>query len=215
MSHWQSPADEGNTKDQQQDYREHEQCDLHDDVDGTRRRDADKWYFIESSVASAPIHHAPAGDDTAVTKPLPRTVFLILCAMVSAATLSAQRPRSFSLKSPDTAATLMVEVGEPVTYGVSHRGKALLSDSPISLSLGSRILGKGSRVRETSQRQAGGTPLGSALNSGRTRRHSSAELHQAICQQIFCPCQRRSRTDADRTGSFTESWTAHSAAAAR
>ena len=73
--------------------------------------------------------------------------------MISAGAVEAQRPSHFSLKSPDTVTTLTLDVGERVTYAVSHRGRLLLSDSPISLSLGNRILGRSSRVRETNQRQ--------------------------------------------------------------
>ncbi len=102
---------------------------------------------------AVPVHHVPVGAETTVISALRRTSVLAFCTTISAGALEAQRPSSFSLKSPDTATTLTVGVGERVTYAVSHRGRPLLSDSPISLSLGNRILGRGARVRETSQRQ--------------------------------------------------------------
>ena len=76
-----------------------------------------------------------------------------LCAMACTSVLTAQRPGGFSLKSPDGATTMTVDAGARVTYSVSHRDKPLLSDSPISLTLGMHVLGVGSNVRESSQRQ--------------------------------------------------------------
>ena len=82
-----------------------------------------------------------------------KTVMLMLGATVCASASGAQRPRSLSLTSPDGATTLTVDIGAHVTYAVSHRDKPLLSHSPISLTLGMHVLGVGSNVRETSQRQ--------------------------------------------------------------
>ena len=76
-----------------------------------------------------------------------------LCALVCTSALAAQRPRDFSLKSPDGATTMTVDAGARVTYAVSHRGTPLLNDSPISLTLGRHVLGAGSNVLESSQRQ--------------------------------------------------------------
>ena len=78
---------------------------------------------------------------------------LILCALACAVPLGAQRPRSFSLKSPDGATTLTLDAGTRVTYAVVHNGRTLLTNSPISLSLGGKVLGRGSSVRESAQRQ--------------------------------------------------------------
>ena len=86
-----------------------------------------------------------------------KTILLILCGMGCAGALGAQRVRSFSLKSPDAATVLTLDIGERVTYAVAHRGKSLLTASPISLTLPTRILGRGSRVATSSERQVRGS----------------------------------------------------------
>jgi len=77
---------------------------------------------------------------------------LALCALSIAAPLRAQRSRNFTVTSPDGATTLTLDAGARVTYAVTHNGRSLLTNSPISLSLGSTVLGRGSTVRESSQR---------------------------------------------------------------
>jgi alpha-glucosidase len=62
--------------------------------------------------------------------------------------------RSYELLSPDAATRVTVEVGDRITYAVSHRGRPLLDASPISLTLeGGRTLGTGERVRSEARRQ--------------------------------------------------------------
>lgn len=82
-----------------------------------------------------------------------RAGMFVLCVFAFGIPLRAQRPRSFSLRSPDGATTISVDAGTRVTYNVVHNGKSLLANSPISLSLSSRVLGRGSGVRESSQRE--------------------------------------------------------------
>lgn len=65
----------------------------------------------------------------------------------------AQRPQHYLVQSPDGATTLAVDVDGRVTYSVTHRGRALLDASPISLSLGGgRVLGRGETVRTNTSR---------------------------------------------------------------
>ncbi|MEO6528275.1 MAG: glycoside hydrolase family 97 protein [Gemmatimonadaceae bacterium] len=81
------------------------------------------------------------------------SAFLVLstCISVSAA---AQRAPHYSAQSPDGRTQLNVDVGERVSYSVMHGGKALLSTSPISVTLASgRVLGRGDRVRSETSRQ--------------------------------------------------------------
>jgi alpha-glucosidase len=67
---------------------------------------------------------------------------------------SGQRARQYQVQSPDGATQLTVDVGPQVAYSVTHRGKTLLSASPISLTLqGGRVLGAGDRVRSEARRQ--------------------------------------------------------------
>ena len=48
---------------------------------------------------------------------------------------------------------MTIDVGARLTYAVTHNGRPLLTESPISLSLGNTVLGRGSSVRESTQRQ--------------------------------------------------------------
>jgi alpha-glucosidase len=67
---------------------------------------------------------------------------------------SAQAARQYQVQSPDGATQLTVEVGARVAYSVTHRGRTLLSASPISLTLqGGRVLGAADRVRSEARRQ--------------------------------------------------------------
>jgi alpha-glucosidase len=63
----------------------------------------------------------------------PRAVLLLLSLAVGQA--GAQQSRSYELLSPDAATRLTVEVGARITYAVTHRGRAVLDPSPISLTL--------------------------------------------------------------------------------
>ena len=78
---------------------------------------------------------------------------LVAYAVASANAQSVERSRSLSVMSPDAATSLTVTVGERLTYAVSHRGRPVLSDSPIALTLDRRVLGRDARIRATSQRQ--------------------------------------------------------------
>ena len=76
---------------------------------------------------------------------------LILAASSAA---SGQQGRQYQVQSPDGATQLTVEVGPQLSYSVTHRGRPLLSSSPISLTLqGGRVLGAGDRVRSEARRQ--------------------------------------------------------------
>src|SRR5690348_10243852 len=67
---------------------------------------------------------------------------------------SGQGARQYQVQSPDGATQLTVEVGPQVAYSVTHRGRSLLSASPISLALqGGRVLGAGDPVRSDTRRQ--------------------------------------------------------------
>jgi alpha-glucosidase len=88
-----------------------------------------------------------------VTPGIQRAGIIILCALIPVISIGAQRPRSFSLRSPDGATTISIDAGARVTYRVVHNGRPLLTDSPISISIGSRVLGRGSSVRESGQRE--------------------------------------------------------------
>ena len=79
---------------------------------------------------------------------------LALCGLGLAHQAGAQRSRSYTLRSPDTATSVRVEVGDRVTYAIAHRGKDIVSPSPISLTVaGGRVLGRAASVRSTSERQ--------------------------------------------------------------
>ena len=84
---------------------------------------------------------------------LQRTCVMMLGALTFANGLYAQPSRRLSVASPDGATTIRLDAGSRLTYAVAHNGKPLLTDSPISLSLGGSVLGHGSTVRESSQRQ--------------------------------------------------------------
>ena len=75
-------------------------------------------------------------------------------AMVLAASASAAAPKEFELSSPDGKLNVSVEVGETVTYSLSHDGTVLLDPSQVSMTLAdgtvygvdSRFLGKKTRA---------------------------------------------------------------------
>ena len=79
-------------------------------------------------------------------------VALLLIAPPTAA--SGQTGRDLSVTSPDGDLTLSVSVGEALTYRVEWRGQALVTASPISLTLqGGRVLGPAARVTGTHPRE--------------------------------------------------------------
>src|SRR3954470_20342882 len=94
-----------------------------------------------------------AGFEAHVTAGIRGAGVFIFLASLTAIQLEAQRPQNFSLRSPDGATTITVESGARVTYAVTHNGKPLLTNSPISLTLASTVTGKALSVRESSQRQ--------------------------------------------------------------
>ena len=82
---------------------------------------------------------------------LPGLLLALLAASVPA---GAQRARSYTVRSPDGATELTVEVGDRVTYAVSRKGATVLGASPISLTLADgRTIGVQARVRSESRRQ--------------------------------------------------------------
>jgi alpha-glucosidase len=82
------------------------------------------------------------------------TVALATLTLAASSAASGQQARQYQVQSPDGATQLTVEVGPQVAYSVTHRGKTLLSASPISLTLqGGRVLGAGDHVRSEARRQ--------------------------------------------------------------
>jgi alpha-glucosidase len=82
------------------------------------------------------------------------TVALVFLSALLGTSASAQRARQYQTLSPDGATQLTVDVGDRITYSVTHRGRALLAASPISITLrGGRTLGVGDRVRSDVRRQ--------------------------------------------------------------
>jgi len=76
----------------------------------------------------------------------------LLLALISCA--AASQPRQYQLQSPDGATQITVAVGTQVTYSVTHRGRPVLSPSPISLRVRERReLGAGDPVVSVSRRQ--------------------------------------------------------------
>jgi len=85
---------------------------------------------------------------------MPRSVFVVLLTLILAAPVAAQRARQYQIRSPDGATQISVDVGERVAYSVSHGGRPLLADSPISLTLdGGRTLGVRRQVRSEARRE--------------------------------------------------------------
>ena len=85
-----------------------------------------------------------------------RSAFLLalLALSLAGSTAAAQRSRQYQLQSPDGTNQITVEVGDRVTYAVTHRGRPVLDASPISLTLeGGRALGTAERVRSEARRQ--------------------------------------------------------------
>ena len=79
---------------------------------------------------------------------------LALVLILTASPAAAQRPRQYQLRSPDNATQINVDVGDRISYSVSHGGRPLLTASPISLTLGDgRTLGVGTSVRSESRRE--------------------------------------------------------------
>jgi alpha-glucosidase len=82
-----------------------------------------------------------------------RLALLFLLSAVLAVPAAAQGAQHYAVRSPDSATTLSVDVGNGVTYSVAHRGRAVLDASPISLTLtGGRVLGRGDQVRSNTTR---------------------------------------------------------------
>jgi alpha-glucosidase len=82
------------------------------------------------------------------------TVALVFAALLVSTPAAAQRGRQYQTQSPDGFTQLTVDVGDRVTYSVTHRGRPVLAASPISLTLQSgRVLGVGDRVRSEARRQ--------------------------------------------------------------
>ena len=77
-----------------------------------------------------------------------------LAAAIFLTALPASAQRAYDVRSPDGATRLAVEVGEHVSYSVTHRDKPVLAASPISLTLeGGRVLGARERVRGVDRRE--------------------------------------------------------------
>jgi alpha-glucosidase len=83
-----------------------------------------------------------------------RLASLLALSTCISATATAQRAQHYIAQSPDGATQLVVDVGDRVSYSVTHNGRTLLNASPISLTLASgRVLGRGDRVRSEASRQ--------------------------------------------------------------
>jgi alpha-glucosidase len=76
-----------------------------------------------------------------------------LVSLVHGATAQAPRARQHRLTSPDGETEVLVELGPVLTYAVTHRGRPLLSASPVSLTLDDSRLGGGARVVSADVRQ--------------------------------------------------------------
>jgi alpha-glucosidase len=80
-------------------------------------------------------------------------LFVVLSLFVAITSVGAQKPQHYQTQSPDGATTLAVDVDGRVAYSITHRGRAVLTASPISMTLGGgRVLGRSESVRSTSTR---------------------------------------------------------------
>jgi alpha-glucosidase len=82
-----------------------------------------------------------------------RLAATLAAAVLALAPSRAAAQRSYDVRSPDGATRIVVQAGDRITWAVFHRGRPVLSPSPISLTLqGGRILGAGERVRGQGRR---------------------------------------------------------------
>ena len=78
----------------------------------------------------------------------------LLLLLVLPASAGAQRARSYTVRSPDGATEITLDVGDHVAYSVSWKGAPVLASSPISLTLDARrTIGAQATVRSESRRQ--------------------------------------------------------------
>jgi alpha-glucosidase len=74
-------------------------------------------------------------------------VGLFMAMILSSTLLSAQKNKSFEIKSPDSKITLKLEVGTKITWSVQHEGQQIIAPSSISLQLeNGEVLGDNAKI---------------------------------------------------------------------